>query len=94
MLLFNEAMEEFYWFGLKSVAGIGNVTFRRMLERFETPKAALHASPDEISTVKGVTPAVLEAIRKGAWQARMPTFKGSRSVSCNIYFRPIPQIPV
>jgi len=61
-------MEELYWFGLKAVPGVGNVTFRRLLERFDTPKAALAASSGELGTVKGVTPAALEAIRAGAWK--------------------------
>jgi len=32
-------MEELYWIGLKAVPGIGNITFRRLLERFETPES-------------------------------------------------------
>ncbi|MGD0587029.1 MAG: DNA-processing protein DprA [Oryzomonas sp.] len=61
-------MEEFYWFGLKAVPGVGNVTFRRLLERFDAPGAALAASPKELGAVRGVTPAVVEAIREGAWK--------------------------
>ena len=61
-------MEDFYWFGLKAVPGVGNVTFRRLLERFDAPGAALAASPKELGTVRGVTPAVVEAIREGAWK--------------------------
>ncbi|HIJ80814.1 MAG TPA: DNA-protecting protein DprA [Desulfuromonadales bacterium] len=62
-------MEEYYWIGLKAVAGIGNVTFRRLLERFDTPAAALNASPTDLAGVRGVTPAVLSCIRSGEWQA-------------------------
>ena len=61
-------MEEFYWIGLKAVAGIGNVTFRRLLERFDTPQAALAATPAELAAVRGVTPAVVEAVKGGSWQ--------------------------
>ncbi|HEX9078621.1 MAG TPA: DNA-processing protein DprA [Desulfuromonadaceae bacterium] len=61
-------MEEFYWIGLKAVPGVGNVTFRRLLERFDSPRAALSASPAELSAVKGVTPAVVSAVRDGGWQ--------------------------
>lgn len=68
MFLFNEGIEEFYWIGLKSVAGIGNVTFRRLLERFETPQIALSSSPAELATVRGVTQAVVDAIKSGAWK--------------------------
>ena len=61
-------MEEFYWFGLKAVPGVGNVTFRRLLERFDAPGAALAASPKELGAVRGVTPAVVEAIGEVAWK--------------------------
>lgn len=61
-------MEEFYWIGLKAVPGIGNVTFRRLLERFESPQAALSASKEDLAAVRGVSSAVIEAIRLNAWQ--------------------------
>ena len=68
MLLFNDDREEFFWFGLKAVAGIGNVTFRRLLERFDTPRAALSAGPSELATVRGLTATIVAAIRDGSWQ--------------------------
>ena len=68
MLLFNDNSEEFHWIGLKAVAGIGNVTFRRLLERFDTPQAALTAYPDELAAVRGLSPAVIDSIRAGEWQ--------------------------
>lgn len=68
MLLFNQDREEFYWLGLKAVHGIGNVLFRRLLETFETPRAALHASRSELSAVRGITPAIIDAIRNNSWQ--------------------------
>jgi len=61
-------MEEFHWIGLKAVPGIGNVTFRRLLEQFETPQAALSAPSAVLSRVRGVTPAIQEAITNGAWR--------------------------
>jgi DNA processing protein len=68
MFLFNDNGEEFHWIGLKAVAGIGNVTFRRLLERFDTPRAALAAHPGELLTVKGLNPAICASIKSGAWQ--------------------------
>lgn len=62
-------MEELHWIGLKSIPGIGNVTFRRLLERFESPEAVLSASIAELSNVRGVTPAMREAIRHGSWRS-------------------------
>jgi DNA processing protein len=61
-------MEEFYWIGLKAVAGIGNVTFRRLLERFDTPEAALNAPPSALTGVRGVTPAIMDALKSSEWQ--------------------------
>lgn len=61
-------MNEFHWIGLKAIPGIGNVTFRRLLERFDTPDVVLSAPPAALSTVRGVTPAALEAITSGSWR--------------------------
>ncbi|HQB39140.1 MAG TPA: DNA-processing protein DprA [Deltaproteobacteria bacterium] len=68
MKLFEDGNEEYYWIGLKSVAGVGNVTFRRLLERFNTPGAALKASAEELLAVRGVTQGVVDGIRSQAWQ--------------------------
>ncbi len=61
-------MENYYWIGLKAVPGIGNVAFRRLMERFETPESALKASPTSLASVRGMTPAVIEGIRNSQWQ--------------------------
>lgn len=55
-------MDHFYWFALKSVPFVGNVTFRRLLERFNTPELVLKASVDELSQVRGVSAVVAAAI--------------------------------
>ena len=61
-------MENFYWIGLKAVPGIGNVAFRRLLERFDSPETALKASAAELSGIKGMNPGVVEGIKSGAWR--------------------------
>jgi DNA processing protein len=61
-------MENLHWIGLKAIPGIGNVTFRRLLERFETPEAVLSAPTATLSDVRGVTPAMREAITHGSWR--------------------------
>jgi DNA processing protein len=68
MSLFTTDSDDFYWIGLKSVAGVGNVTFRRLLERFETPAAALKASVAELMHVRGVSAEVVESVKGGQWQ--------------------------
>lgn len=68
MLLFNDDREEYYWLGLKAVAGIGNVTFRRLLERFDTPRQALSADRPGLEGIRGLTPEIIGNIRGGSWQ--------------------------
>ena len=63
-----DGMDAFYWIGLKAVPGIGNVAFRRLLERFDTPEAALKASPVSFSGIKGMAPAVIDGIKNGEWR--------------------------
>jgi DNA processing protein len=43
------------WFRLKSVPGIGNHLFKRLIDRFESPENILHASFEELLEVDGVT---------------------------------------
>jgi len=61
-------MSELHWIGLKSITGIGNVTFRRLLERFDTPETVLAQSTESLASVKGVTAAVCHAIKNNLWQ--------------------------
>lgn len=62
-------MDQFYWIGLKAVSGIGNILFRRLLEKFDTPEAALSASPSALSGIRGISAAIIEEIRSGAWRS-------------------------
>ena len=56
-------MEDYWWFALKCVPMVGNVTFRRLLEKFGTPERVLHASEAELVRTKGVSAAAVAAIR-------------------------------
>jgi DNA processing protein len=56
-----EALEP--WFHLKSVPGIGNHLFKRLLDRFGSPQAALAAPSGELLAVEGVTRRVVQAMR-------------------------------
>jgi DNA processing protein len=55
-------MEHYYWFALRSVPYVGNVTFRRLLERFHTPERALAASPEELEGLRGISAAVVASL--------------------------------
>lgn len=52
------------WLSLKSVPGVGNLIYRRLIERFGSPGAALSASATDLATVKGITRAAIEAIQR------------------------------
>ena len=56
-------MDHYFWFALKSVPLVGNVTFCRLLHHFETPEQVFRASPEELAAVRGLSPAVAAQIR-------------------------------
>ncbi len=56
-------MEHLFWISLRSVPQVGNVTFRRLLERFGSPEAVFRASRDALLQVRGVSTATADAIR-------------------------------
>jgi len=55
-------MEEFFWFALKSIPHVGNVTIRRLVDHFGSPERALRASEVELSRVKGVSASAIASI--------------------------------
>ena len=52
------------WFRLRSVTGIGNLLFRRLIRRFETPEAIFAARDDDLLAVDGVSSRVVAALRR------------------------------
>lgn len=50
------------WFILRSVPGVGNLLFRRLIARFETPEAVLGAGRDALLDIDGISPRIAEAI--------------------------------
>jgi DNA processing protein len=55
-------MEEYFWFALKSVPHVGNVTFRRLVDHFGTPERVLSATETELTAVRGIFPAAVASI--------------------------------
>jgi DNA processing protein len=51
------------WLHVKSIPGIGNHLFKRLIDRFGTPEAVLQASAAELLTVDGITPRTVSALR-------------------------------
>ena len=62
-------MDDFYWFALKAIPLVGNVTFRRLLAHFATPERVLSASADELAAVKGLYPETVASIRSYDYRA-------------------------
>ncbi len=52
------------WFALKSVPGVGNLLFRRLIERFGSPEAVLTADDSALLMVQGVTSRLVAAMRR------------------------------
>jgi DNA processing protein len=52
------------WFTLKGVKGVGNLLFKRLIERFETPARVLNASRDQLTAVGGIAPRLAAAIQR------------------------------
>jgi DNA processing protein len=61
-------MEYYYWFALKSVPLVGNVTFLRLISHFGSPQAALAATARELSQVKGVSAGAVAALLSHDYQ--------------------------
>jgi DNA processing protein len=40
------------WFALKGVAGIGNLLFKRLIERFQTPERVFAAPSEQLMQVE------------------------------------------
>jgi DNA processing protein len=55
-------MDDYFWFALKSIPHVGNVTFRRLVEHFGTPGRALSASERELAAVRGISMAAIASI--------------------------------
>jgi DNA processing protein len=50
------------WLHLKSVPGIGNHLFKRLIDRFGSPEAVLQASPTDLLAVDGITPRTVSVL--------------------------------
>src|SRR6185295_16235186 len=58
-----ERDERYNWLALRAVPGIGDVLFKRLIERFGSPRAVTAAKQKEIMTVEGVGQKAAEAIK-------------------------------
>ena len=47
------------WFALKSVAGIGNLLLKRLIDRFDSPERVFQATSEELLQVDGMSPRLI-----------------------------------
>ena len=60
-----EVMENLLpWFALKSVSGIGNRLYKRLIDHFGSPQAVKRASTGQLSQVEGITPRLADKIKR------------------------------
>ncbi len=52
------------WFALKSVPGIGNYLFKKLIKRFKSPEAVFEASCSELSSIDGISERLAGVIKK------------------------------
>lgn len=52
------------WFVLKSVSGIGDLLFKRLIDRFNSPELVFEATRENLVEVKGITPRLADAIKQ------------------------------
>jgi len=52
------------WFKLKSVPNVGNLLFKRLIERFKTPEKVFMANIADLAQVKGVSSQTASAIKQ------------------------------
>lgn len=52
------------WLRLRSVSGIGNLIFRRLIRQFETPDAVFESSAEGLLAVEGVSRRLVTALRQ------------------------------
>ncbi|MBF0257337.1 MAG: DNA-protecting protein DprA [Desulfamplus sp.] len=54
------------WFILKNIPGVGNILYRRLIQRFGSPENVFTASSHDLITIKGMGKKVLSAIMNNA----------------------------
>ena len=82
------------WLTLQSVAGIGNLLFRRLILHFGSAHAALTAEPEAYSDVPGITPRLVDAIhRQRPPQWVNDTFKLAKDKGYTIVTQNAPAYP-
>ncbi len=72
------------WFRLRSVVGIGNLLFRRLIQQFESPEAVFASRDDALLAVEGVSARLVSAIRCQPARSEVATREVTRALQLGI----------
>ncbi|MGD9730571.1 MAG: DNA-processing protein DprA [Desulfamplus sp.] len=61
------------WFILKNIPGVGNILYKRLIQRFGSPDDVLNAHQNDLAAVKGMSKKTLSAILNPAFRASSVT---------------------
>jgi DNA processing protein len=78
------------WFRLKAVPGIGNLLFRRLIQRFATPEAVFAAGDEDLRQVSGMRPELVAALRRPEADGAAAAAEIDRALGCG--YRLVTQI--
>ena len=83
------------WLRLRSVPGVGNLIFRRLMDRFGAPTAVFEAPSEDLLTVEGVTPRLISALRKHVRTDRSSEREMDKAIrmDCHIITQADPRYP-
>lgn len=56
------------WIGLSSIPGVGRITFRKLVDLFESPAQVLSASSEDLRRIGGLSGKLTDAIGAFPWQ--------------------------
>lgn len=51
------------WLTLKNIKGVGNIAFRRLIDKFQSPENIFRASVNELCSIEGITESKARAIK-------------------------------
>lgn len=87
-------MDYLAWLSLKSVPGIGNLLFKRLLDRFARPELIFTAPVDELETVPGISHRLALAIKHHQTpRALIEDAEAALSNGCRILTMAAPEYP-
>jgi DNA processing protein len=57
-----------FWVGLSSIPGVGRTTFKKLVQRFGSPRQALDAGRTDLQSVEGLSRKVIDSLCSFSWR--------------------------